>query len=131
MKMMDGFVKGGPLLILRLEGAAIFMLSLIAYAHVGQSWWLFAILFLVPDLSMLGYLINRSIGAATYNAAHTLIVPAIFLVLSFTLGIPLFLLFGLIWFAHIGFDRMLGYGLKYASGFSDTHLGVIGFRKTA
>jgi len=128
--MMDGFVKGGPLLILRLEGASIFMLSLIAYAHAEESWRLFAILFLVPDLSMLGYLINRNIGAVTYNAAHTLIVPAIILVLSFTLDIPLLLPFGLIWSAHIGFDRMLGYGLKYTSGFSDTHLGVIGFGKT-
>ncbi len=128
--MMDGFVKGGPLLILRLEGAAIFILTLIAYAHVEQSWWLFAVLFLVPDLSMLGYLLNSRIGAATYNAAHTLIIPAIILSLGLTFRIPLILGVGLIWLSHIGFDRMLGYGLKYASGFSNTHLGVIGFGKS-
>lgn len=27
---------------------------------------------------------------------------------------------------HSAFDRLLGYGLKYATGFQDTHLGGVG-----
>ena len=29
---------------------------------------------------------------------------------------------GLVWLAHIGIDRALGYGLKYPTHFEDTHL---------
>jgi hypothetical protein len=32
------------------------------------------------------------------------------------------LLLSLIWTAHIGFDRLLGFGLKYSNRFKDTHL---------
>lgn len=129
MAMSNGFVQGGPLVLLCLEGAAIFAVSLLAYGHTGQSWWSFAALFLLPDLSMLGYLANARVGAASYNAAHTVAGPALLLGLALVLGSALILALSLIWLAHIGFDRMLGFGLKYATGFSDTHLGFIGGRK--
>ena len=29
---------------------------------------------------------------------------------------------GLIWLAHIGMDRAIGYGLKYPTNHKDTHL---------
>ena len=73
--MQQGFVQGGPRLLLRIEGLAYAGLALIGYAHSGYSWWLFAALILVPDVSMLGYLINPSIGAASYNLVHTLTLP--------------------------------------------------------
>jgi Domain of unknown function (DUF4260) len=129
MAMSNGAVRGGPLILLRLEGAAIFAVSLLAYGHTGQSWWFFAGLFLAPDLSMLGYFANARVGAAIYNAAHTIVGPAILLGSALVLGSALTLALSLIWLAHIGFDRMLGFGLKYATGFSDTHLGLLGKRK--
>jgi hypothetical protein len=33
---------------------------------------------------------------------------------------------GLIWCAHIGLDRAIGYGLKYGASFGHTRLGRIG-----
>ncbi|MCJ2071546.1 DUF4260 domain-containing protein [Methylobacterium sp. J-030] len=123
--MSDGFV-GGPRTILRIEGACLLACSVAAYAWLGQSWWIFAALLFVPDLSMLGYAAGPGPGALAYNAAHTVTPPLIGLCAAMALGQPLLLGLALIWLAHIGLDRMLGYGLKYASGFGDTHLGAIG-----
>jgi hypothetical protein len=100
------------------------VLALIGYAHSGYSWWLFAALILVPDLSMLGYLISPSIGAASYNLVHTLTLPILLLCVAVLFANMLLLAIGTIWFVHIGADRALGYGLKYATGFGDTHLSV-------
>jgi hypothetical protein len=131
MAMSNGSVRGGPLVLLRLEGAAILAASLLAYDHAGQSWWTFAALILVPDLSMLGYLANARVGAASYNAVHTLIGPLILSALGLVLDSTLILSLSFIWLAHIGLDRLLGFGLKYATGFSYTHLGLLGGRKAA
>ena len=122
MGMQQGFVRGGPRLLLRIEGLAYAVLALIGYAHSGYSWWLFAALLLVPDVSMLGYLINPSIGAASYNLVHTLTLPIFLLFVAALLANMLLVAVGTIWIVHIGADRALGYGLKYATGFSDTHL---------
>lgn len=111
-----------PGTLLRLEGAAVFAGAIALYANQGASWLLFAVLFFVPDLSMVGYLINPRIGSLTYNSIHTYALPAALAALAFafhwTIGIHL----ALIWFAHVGMDRMLGYGLKYPSAFKDTHM---------
>ena len=66
------------------------------------------------------------IGAVVYNAFHSYVGPALLAAVCLLAGLSTAV--PLIWAAHIGFDRALGYGLKYASGFSDTHLGVIGRR---
>lgn len=110
-----------PKWLLRAEGAAIFLASLVFYDLRGYSWWLFLILFLVPDLSMLGYLRSPGVGTWIYNLVHTEIAP-ILLGLSGLLFVRGVLAYSLIWLAHIGFDRMLGFGLKYPTRFNDTHL---------
>jgi hypothetical protein len=112
--------------ILRLEGAAAFAAAVALYAHAGFSWPLFALLILAPDLAMLPYLIGPRAGAAAYNLAHTYALPLPLALAGFWFASPIVAALGLIWIAHIGMDRMLGYGLKYASGFADTHLGRIG-----
>ncbi len=119
-------VTGAPRLLLRLEGLALFILGTGAYSQTGLSWWLYALLFFSPDLSFAGYMAGPRAGAAIYNAAHTILGPAILLGAGLMLNAPLFLGTAAVWAAHIGFDRMLGYGLKYATAFSDTHLGRIG-----
>jgi uncharacterized protein DUF4260 len=122
------FAPGGVRVLLRLEGAAAVAAAAGLYADSGFSWPIFALVFFVPDLSMLAYLAGPRVGAAGYNLAHTYL-PALALALAgFFAGFPAAAAGGLIWIAHIGFDRALGYGLKYSSGFGDTHLGRIGRR---
>jgi hypothetical protein len=84
---------------------------------------MFAVLFLTPDLSMLGYLINRRVGAWMYNFGHSYLTPAAVALLGIVMGIKMLPPIALIWAAHIGFDRLVGYGLKYADAFGATHLG--------
>ncbi|MEO3388141.1 DUF4260 domain-containing protein [Mesorhizobium sp. CAU 1741] len=123
---MAGVVTGAPKLILRLEGLLVLAAAAVAYARLDASWWLFAILFLAPDLFMAGYLAGPKVGAAVYNAAHWYGVPLALIALGVFTPVPHALAIGLTWAAHIGFDRALGYGLKYADGFGSSHLGQIG-----
>jgi len=111
-----------PRWILHAEGAVIFVGSVIVYRQGHFGWWLFGLLFLAPDLFMLGYLANAKIGSALYNLVHTLTGPVSFLLGAYCLSAPRLIPYGLIWLAHVGFDRMLGYGLKYPTQFRDTHL---------
>jgi hypothetical protein len=117
-----GAVTGAPNLILRAEGLGVVALAAWAYAQLGMGWGLFAILILVPDLSMLGYLAGPRIGAATYNAAHTYLAVLALLALGQFGALPILTALGLIWAAHIGADRLMGYGLKYPTAFRATHL---------
>jgi hypothetical protein len=93
-----------------------------AYSHLQLRWTLFAALFLVPDLSMFGFAINARLGAIFYNLAHTYVLPAALLGFGLVRGTSLQMAVALIWIAHIGFDRLLGYGLKYPTHFKDTHM---------
>ena len=110
---------------LRLEGLAVLVVSLFLYEEFGHGWLLFVVLFLVPDLSMVGYLRNPVVGAITYNAAHTYVGSVLLATAGVFADVPMLVAIGLIWTAHIGFDRALGYGLKLPSGFKETHLGRI------
>jgi hypothetical protein len=112
------------ILLQRLEGLAALGLGVAAYSWLGQSWWIFALLFLVPDIAMLGYLRSARLGALSYNLGHTYIAPALLALAGLALG-PLAHGLAAIWVAHIGFDRLLGYGLKLGA-FEQTHLGPIG-----
>jgi hypothetical protein len=115
-----------PVVWLRLEGLILLSLSLLSYWFYGQSWGLFILLLFVPDISMLGYLKDKVWGAWLYNLFHTYLFPALCIVLGWWLENTVLLSIGLIWFAHLGLDRLLGYGLKFVTGFKDTHLGRIG-----
>lgn len=97
-------------------------ISAVLYARTGASWWLFAALWLAPDLSMLGYVAGPCRGARVYNAVHAYVAPAALALCSLLLHADSLLPFALIWANHIGVDRALGYGLKYANGFKSTHL---------
>ena len=118
------------LIILRLEGLAAAALSAVFYARTDASWWLFAALWLTPDLSMLGYLAGANWGARIYNAIHTYITPATLAVSALLLHTPALVPVALIWINHIGVDRLMGYGLKYPAGFAWTHLGKLGGRRS-
>ena len=123
---MQAHIRSGmsvPGTLLRLEAFALLLASILEYRHLSGAWWLFALLLLAPDLSMLGYLAGQRVGSAAYNSVHTLLTPAAvtaIVVAGHLAGRALPLL--CIWFAHIGLDRLLGYGLKYPTAFRDTHL---------
>jgi hypothetical protein len=119
-------VIGLPRLLLRLEGLAFALLAALVFGRLGESWWLFAVLLLVPDLSFFGYLAGPRIGADIYNAAHSLIGPLLLAAFGILMQNNFVTAIAAIWIAHIGFDRALGYGLKYGQSFSFTHLGRIG-----
>ncbi len=121
-------VNGSVLILLRLEGLAVAAIAAVLYARTGASWGLFAALWLVPDLSMLGYLAGSCRGARIYNAFHTYVLPGALALSALLLQVNALLPLALIWINHIGVDRLLGYGLKYSDGFGVTHLGRLGKR---
>ncbi|CIT28002.1 MULTISPECIES: DUF4260 domain-containing protein [Bacilli] len=107
-------------ILIRLENAFVFITAVIIYFMFGFSLWLFLILLLVPDISMLGYLYNNKIGSYIYNIGHSYIVPILITLLYLAMGVNFLLGIALIWLAHISMDRTIGYGLKYTVGFDKT-----------
>ncbi len=126
-----GSVVGHVATTLKLEAAVELVLAVLAFRTLGGSWWLFAVLFLVPDVSMFAYFINNRVGAAAYNFAHSYLTPAALALMGFLLHQHGLYFIATIWFAHIGLDRMLGYGLKYSQSFGATHLGRKGKKSGA
>lgn len=92
------------------------------YVHLDYPWWLLLVLALAPDLSMVGYAAGPIVGAAAYDVAHTYSLPVALAAIGVLVDADLAVQIGLVWIAHIGVDRAIGYGLKYRSGFKDTHL---------
>lgn len=119
--MTSGTVR----LWLQLEGLVVLVVAVVVYAELGASWWVLALLLLVPDIAMAGYLAGPKVGAATYNVVHSYVGPLVLVALTYFLAQDLAYL-AIIWIAHIGMDRALGFGLKYDTGFSDTHLYRLG-----
>lgn len=111
-----------PGLLLRAEGALLFVVCVAAYAHLDGSWWLFAALLLLPDVGLVGYLAGPHTGALTYNLTHTLVAPIGLALIGLSTHASTLVALASIWAAHIGIDRAFGFGLKYATGFRDTHL---------
>jgi hypothetical protein len=120
-----GHATGGVRSVLLAEAVAALAIVVILYIHGGSSWAAFAVLFLVPDLALLGYLIDARTGAAAYNVAHSYVGPLVLAGIGLSAA-PAVLPYALIWLAHCSFDRALGYGLKYSSAFGRTHLGRVG-----
>jgi hypothetical protein len=111
-----------PRVLLHAEGLAIAVAAIALYFYADYPWWLLVALVLTPDLSMAGYLAGPSIGAAAYDAAHTYLLPVALAAVGLIVDAETAVQLGLIWLTHIGVDRAIGYGLKYPTGFKDTHL---------
>lgn len=114
--------------VLRIEEMAMAAIAIFMMTKLNMQlgWWVYLLLFFAPDISMLGYLVNNEIGAFCYNLFHHKAVAIAIIIVGIVTGNQYILLAGLMLFAHSSFDRMLGYGLKYVTGFHDTHLGVMG-----
>jgi hypothetical protein len=128
ISVSDGCATGAVRTWLRLEGLTVLSLSLILYGHFQFNWWLFLALLLVPDLSMVPYLMNPKAGAVSYNVVHSYLLPLALGFLAIAAGKSGMLPYLLIWTAHIGMDRAVGYGLKYSTAFGNTHLGLLNDR---
>lgn len=109
-------------MLLRLEGAVAAVAAITLYFYGDSPWWLLLVLALAPDLSMLGYVAGPRVGAATYDVAHTYALPVALAAVGVVAEADSAAEIGLIWIAHIGIDRAIGYGLKYPTGFKDSHL---------
>lgn len=119
-------ITGYPKFMLRLEGCCVFFGCLFLYPLMTMSWTTFALLFFIPDLSLLAYFFSKKAGAIVYNTLHSYLLPLALSGLFWLYHLQDFQFITLIWVAHIGFDRALGFGLKYETGFKHTHLGLIG-----
>jgi hypothetical protein len=112
--------------ILRIESAAIGIVSVAGYLIIGGPPLLLIPALLAPDLSALGYLAGPRAGAVTYNLVHNWALPAALALLAILGHVLWPMAVAAILAAHVGFDRALGYGLKLPTSFQDTHLGRIG-----
>lgn len=107
---------------LRLEGLAMFVVGLIAWERLGGDWlWLVPVL-LLPDLSMIGYLAGPAVGSLTYNLVHNWALGLALLGAGLAWAMPVAALAGAVVIAHVGMDRLAGYGLKHTGSFQDTHM---------
>jgi hypothetical protein len=112
--------------IIKLEELGLFLFGIYLFSQLNFDWWWFLVLILAPDFSMIGYLFGNKYGAFLYNVFHHKGIAILIYLLGIHFSNDLIQLTGIILFAHSSMDRMLGYGLKYESGFKFTHLGEIG-----
>ncbi|HEU4622526.1 MAG TPA: DUF4260 domain-containing protein [Burkholderiaceae bacterium] len=111
--------------VLRLEAVCILVAAVVCYAKFGAGWGVFTLCFFLPDISLLAYRVNSRVGTFVYNTVHSYAGPMIALVIGLAFASPVFLSVGMIWGAHIAFERMFGYGLEYSRDFEFKHLGLI------
>lgn len=123
---------GSVRMLLRIEGLILFAVATAGYfALSGHPWWLYFVLFLVPDLALIVFAVDRRTGAIVYDALHTTVGPLVLLALMFATSATLWGALAAIWLAHIGIDRAIGYGLRYPDTPDMTHLGPVGALKQA
>lgn len=117
--------------ILKLEEVAMMAIGIYFLSMYNSELpvWLWVILFFAPDISMLGYLINTKIGATCYNIFHHKGIAIALAITGYYLRYDLITATGILLFAHASFDRIMGYGLKYADSFKNTHLGSLEKKK--
>jgi hypothetical protein len=113
-------------LIIKLEELGLFLFGIYLFNQLDYAWWWFLVLILAPDLSMIGYVFGDKLGAFLYNLFHHRAIALLIYLVGIYSSNNLIQLAGIILFAHSSMDRMMGYGLKYETGFTFTHLGEIG-----
>jgi len=108
--------------MVRLEEFAFFIVSIYLFSLLSYPWWLFLVLILVPDLSMIGYIHSTKIGAIIYNFFHHRALSILIGAVGYYLGKEIFMLVGIIMFAHSSLDRVFDYGFKFFDDFKHSHL---------
>ncbi|MFB5193082.1 DUF4260 domain-containing protein [Alicyclobacillus fastidiosus] len=108
--------------LLRLESLVMGLLCMWFYYDHHFPWLIFCVLVLIPDLSMFGYCFGSRVGSRCYNLFHTYVFSLLCICMGLMLENSMSTMLGVIWTAHIAFDRSLGFGLKYQDNFNHTHL---------
>jgi hypothetical protein len=108
--------------LVKLEELAQVLLSIYLFSLLPYAWWMYPLFFFAPDLSMVGLLLNKHLGALTYNLIHHKALALGIYLLGALLGIPLLALIGVLLFGHSSFDRVLGFGLLDAGSQNNTSL---------
>ncbi len=116
-------------ILIRLEELGFLILTVFLFSQLPYPWWLFPLLLVIPDISILGYMINDLIGAYVYNFMHHKGIAVLFYLAGVLTASTLLALVGLILFAHSSLDRLLGMGLRHRKGFKETHLGPLGGKR--
>ncbi len=111
---------------IRIEELLMFLASAFILYTMGEPWWIYLLLLIGPDISMIGYAAGNKAGAMLYNLFHHKGVALAVAFSGYGLDNSMLLISGVILFGHSSMDRFFGYGLKYTSGFKNTHLGTIG-----
>ena len=127
--MSQPFSITRPDLLLRSEALLVLVAACLAYGSIYPGkWWLFALLFLAPDVSLLGYMVSKDAqadrpwAALFYNTLHSYVLPLLLGVVAWKFSWAWGGIIALIWISHIAFDRLLGYGLKFPGSFKHTHI---------
>lgn len=111
-----------PIMFQRIEGGFILAACAVVYLLIRGDPWIFALLFFSFDISILGYLVNAKVGAISYNTVHSFIGPTVLFMIGLLTSSDKAIYFTLIWLAHLGFDRMIGFGMMYPDEFGNSHL---------
>ncbi|MEO1254790.1 MAG: DUF4260 domain-containing protein [Bacteroidota bacterium] len=111
--------------LLKLEELVMFLISIYLFSLLDYAWWVYLVFILTPDIGMVGYMKSASVGALTYNLFHHKGIAILIGFVGFWWNISELQLAGIILFGHASMDRMFGYGLKFATGFKETHLGKL------
>lgn len=111
--------------ILKMEEAALFAFSIFLFNETSFAWWWYPALLLVPDVGMVGYLVNTRVGALTYNISHHKGIAVVLYMIGWVAISEGIALAGIIMLGHASMDRVLGYGLKFPDSFKNTHLGKL------
>ena len=112
--------------VIKLEEIGMFLFGIYLFSLLNYAWWWFFVLILAPDIAMIGYLFGNKMGSISYNVFHHKGIAILIYLMGIYVQNSLLQLIGIILFSHASLDRMLGYGLKYKTGFKFTHLGEIG-----
>jgi hypothetical protein len=115
--------------LLRLEEIAMLCISIYLLYALKVDWWFYLLMILGPDISMVGYVAGPKVGAFSYNLFHHKMIAIVVFIIGVTSSTWLLQAIGAVLFGHSSMDRIFGYGLKYNSAFSETHLGKIGPKK--
>lgn len=112
--------------IIKIEECALLILAFLLSMRLGFDWWLFVVLLFLPDISIAGYILGKTVGTAIYNLFHFKAVAAAIALAGLYLGNNVVVLAALVLFGHSSLDRVFGFGLKFPDNFNHTHLGMIG-----
>src|SRR5688500_4719808 len=100
--------------LLKLEEVLMLALAFYLTTFLSYPGWLYWALFLSPDISMVGYIVNTNVGAWSYNLFHHKGIALTLYLVGIYIAIEPLQFIGLLLFGHSSFDRALGYGLKLA-----------------